>query len=105
MVNSPNPTHAASSGHGEEDAISPAAGRPAISVLVFPVAGITSSRNNAPGCEGQRFGFCFAIYSAISHAPHILAPLMILFVVKAPNVTLVKLESKTPRSVYVNRVS
>src|SRR6266853_6760624 len=38
--------------------------RAAISVLVLPVAGITSSRSNSPGCVGHRFGLRLAAYSA-----------------------------------------
>src|ERR1700733_5171074 len=37
--------------------------RRAISTFVLPVAGMMSSRSIAPGWEGQRLGFCLALYS------------------------------------------
>ena len=35
----------------------------AISILVRPVAGMTTSRSRAPGWEGQRLGLRFPVYS------------------------------------------
>src|SRR6266849_8168880 len=73
--------------------------RAAISVLVLPVAGITSSRSNSPGCVGHRFGSRLAAYSATVRL------LMVLFKINPESVARVEFESDAPRAIDMNRVA
>src|SRR5215467_13331767 len=73
--------------------------RPAISVLVLPVAGITSSRSNSPGCAGHRFGLRLAAYSATVR-------LLNGIVQDQPGKRhLSRIRSDTPRAIDMNRVA
>src|SRR5262245_7797849 len=71
----------------------------AISILSFPSAGRTSSRNSAPGCMGGRFGSRRAAYSAI------LLLLVVLLVIYPIGIVFLELERDAPRTIDVQCIA
>src|SRR5258708_11307345 len=69
-----------------------------MSALLLPVAGMTS-RSNAPGWVGHRFGSRLAAYSAM------VCSSMVLLEIDAERISGLELERDAPRSVDVHRVN